>query len=90
MMADTFFDDIAVYCGDREFYDLDGDGHIDAIEGGFMLADVDDELAEIEKTSPLHTSTKRVPTSRSETNTWIVLIWGIIVPIYVVIHLLCN
>ena len=45
------YDDLADLCGPKEFYDLDGDGHIGDFEAAMMLSDVDDELSEIEQDS---------------------------------------
>ena len=100
---DTFFDEIAVFCGDNEFYDIDGDGHLDDLEGSFMLADVDDELAEIDRDSgscgPYHTAGSshvhsytpaKTPPDTKEINSWIVLIWGIIIPILMGFGALSN
>ena len=45
-MSRDNYDDLADFCGPKEFYDLDGDGHIDGFEAGMMLSDVEDELRE--------------------------------------------
>lgn len=52
------FDDWAIFCGDKDFYDVDGDGHIDWLEMGMMVADIDDEIEEIDRK-------KSVPTYRA-------------------------
>ena len=31
-MSKDNYDDLADFCGPKDFYDLDGDGHIDAFE----------------------------------------------------------
>ena len=43
-MSGDNYDDWADCCGPKGFYDLDGDGHIDAFEADMMLSDIDDEL----------------------------------------------
>lgn len=50
-MGKKNYDDLADFCGPKEFYDVDGDGHIDDFEASMMLADVQEELDEFERDS---------------------------------------
>ena len=43
-MSEDNYDDLADFCGPKDFYDLDGDGHLDAFEAAMMASDVEDEL----------------------------------------------
>ena len=38
-MSKDNYDDLADFCGPKDFYDLDGDGHIDAFEAAMMASD---------------------------------------------------
>jgi hypothetical protein len=51
-MSKENFDDLAMFCGDKDFYDLDGNGHLDDFEAAMMVGDVADELEGIERTPP--------------------------------------
>ena len=42
-MSKDNYDDLADFCGPKDFYDLDGDGHIDAFEAAMMMSDMEDE-----------------------------------------------
>ena len=42
-MSKGNYDDLADFCGPKGFYDLDGDGHIDAFEAAMMTSDVEAE-----------------------------------------------
>lgn len=63
-MSKDNYDDLADFCGPKDFYDLDGDGHIDTFEAAMMLSDVEDELRASEQhrdgsyTPPSHSSGK--------------------------------
>lgn len=50
-MSKDNYDDWAVFCGDKDFYDIDGDGHLDWIEASMMMSDVDEELKEFESSN---------------------------------------
>ena len=43
-MSKDNYDDLADFCGPKDFYDLAGDGHIAAFEAAMMASDVEDEL----------------------------------------------
>ena len=38
-MSKDNYDDLADFCGPKDFYDLDGDGHIDAFEAAMMASE---------------------------------------------------
>lgn len=88
-MEDSFFEDASVFYGDKDFYDIDGNGFLDDMEGVFMLSDVADEIAEFEQSRPVSRA-KNSDVHLKDTLCCIVLIWGIVIPIYAVIHVLCN
>ena len=54
-MSKDNYDDLADFCGSKDFYDLDGDGHIDAFEAAMMASDVEDELRSSEQHSGSYT-----------------------------------
>ena len=54
-MSKDNYDDLADFCGPKDFYDLDGDGHIDAFEAAMMASDVEDELRSSERHSGSYT-----------------------------------
>ena len=43
------FDDLAMFSGDKGFYDINGDGHLDYLEAGMMMGDISDEVEEVER-----------------------------------------
>lgn len=64
-MSKDNFDDWAFFCGDKDFYDMDGDGHLDWLEAGMMIADVDDEIKDVELGKNAHTYTSAPKVQRS-------------------------
>ena len=50
-MSKDNYDDLADFCGPKDIYDLDGDGHLDAFEAAMMASDVEDELRSSEQHS---------------------------------------
>lgn len=43
------FDDLSMFCGPKEFYDINCDGHLDAFEAGMMICDAAEEAEEVER-----------------------------------------
>ena len=54
-MSKDNYDDLADFCGPKDFYDLDGDGHLDAFEAAMMASDVEDEQRASEQHSGSYT-----------------------------------
>ena len=61
-MSEDNYDDLADFCGPKDFYDLDGDGHLDAFEAAMMASDVEDELRSSEQHRGRATHPRRRPT----------------------------
>jgi hypothetical protein len=76
-MSKENFDDLAMFCGDKDFYDLDGDGHLDDFEAAMMIGDVADELEEIQRTPPLRYTSAPCKTTQSSAK--IGIFWPVII-----------
>lgn len=67
-MSKDNYDDLSDFCGPKDFYDLDGDGHIDAFEAAMMASDVEDELRSSEQAQwQLHTPAAVLLTQQAHT-----------------------
>ena len=53
-MSKDNYDNLADFCGPKGFYNLDGDGHIDAFEAAMMASDVEEQRANEHTGAAIH------------------------------------